>query len=58
MVSQYFRDNALKFDSKVSRADSLKCLTSYNPILLNIKNLINECLAILEADLNLKEKFS
>ena len=51
------RDNARKPRSKVLRTDSVKFVTSYNPILLSINNLMNKYLPILYADLDLKEIF-
>ena len=56
-VSQISRDNARKPRSKVVGTDSVKFVTSYNPIFLNINSLINKYLPILHADLHLKEIF-
>ena len=56
-VSEISRDNARKPRSKVLVTDSVKFVTSYNPILPNINSLINKYLPILHADLDLKEIF-
>ena len=56
-VSQISRDNAQKSRSKVLGTDSVKFVTSYNPILQKINSLINKDLSILHADLDLKEIF-
>ena len=49
-VSQISRDNARKPRSNVLGTNSVKFLTSYNPILPNINSLINKYLPILHAD--------
>ena len=56
-VSQISRDNAWKPQRKVLRTDSVKFVTSYNPILPNINSLVNKYVTVLRADLNLKEIF-
>ena len=55
-VSQISRDNARKPRSNVLGTNSVKFLTSYNPILPNINSLINKYLPILHADLDLDLK--
>ena len=57
-VSQTSHDNARKPHNKVLGTDSVKFVTSYNPILRNINSLINKYLSIVHADLDLKEIFS
>ena len=49
-ISHISRDNARKTHSKVLGKDSVKFVTSYNPILPNINSLINKYLPILHAD--------
>ena len=56
-MSQISRGNAWKPRSKVSRTDSFKFVTSYNPILSNSNSLINTFLPILHAYLDTKEIF-
>ena len=56
-VSQISRDNAQKPGSKVLGTNSVKFVTSHNPILSNLYSLINKYLPILHADLDLKEIF-
>ena len=53
-VSKISQDNARKL---FLGTDSVKSVTSYNPILPNINSLINQYLPILHADLDLKEFF-
>ena len=52
-VSQISRDNARKSRIKVLGTDSVKFVTSYNPILRNVNSLIITSLPILHADLDL-----
>ena len=56
-VSLISHDNAPKHRSNVLGTDSVKIVTSYNPILQNINSLINKYLPILHADLDIKETF-
>ena len=51
-VSQISRDNARKSRIKVLGTDSVKFVTSYNPILRNVNSLIITPLPILHADLD------
>ena len=56
-VPQISSDNARKSCSKVLRRDSVKFVTSNNPILPNINSLINKYLPILHEDFDVKEIF-
>ena len=56
-VSQISCDITRKPYSKVLRADSVKLVLSYNPILPNTNSLISKYLPILPADLDLKDFF-
>ena len=57
-VSQISCDNTRKPCSKVLRADSVKFVLSYNPILSSTYSLISNYLPILIEDLDLKDFFS
>ena len=56
-VTQISHDNARKPHHKVLGTDSVKSVTSYNPILRNINSLINKYLPIVHADLDVKKIF-